>query len=87
MAAYPVKMTVAELRQLFEALQIEAKAKDGTISQRDFWVGRRGASRVVEYILPNRWMLAIAHQWRRPTGAWSKPDPKWLHVDNVTLYV
>lgn len=87
MAAYPVEVTHVELRQLFDALQIEAKVREGSISQREYWVAERRPSRVVEYILPNRWILGIAHQWRRSGGVWSKPDPKWLHVDNVTLYV
>lgn len=87
MAEYPVKVTLAELRQLFDALEIESKVREGSISQREFWEGKGGRSRVVEYILTNRWILAIAHQWRMPGGVWSKPDPKWLHVDSVTLYV
>lgn len=83
----PTKVTAAELRQLFDALSIEAKVNQGLLGQVEFWVGRRGSSRVVEYVLPNNWKLARAHQWLKPDRSWSKPDPKWLHIEDVTLYV
>ena len=83
------------LRQLFNALAIAEKARDGYFTTRLIWQGRRipqhlalgSISQMWEYVNREGRPFAKAHQYRdpsnRPIGL---PDPKYLRIDDVILF-
>lgn len=76
-----------ELRELFAAMQIEAKAQEGRLGRTILWEAkRRPGSEILQYRLPNGWIIAVAHRWRDKSGHWSRPDPKALLLDQARLY-
>jgi len=86
-AKVDVQIPRSELRALFQALEIESKAQEGLLNRVIAWEAKyRLGSQIVQYKLPNGWLLAIAHRWRDHRQQWSNPDPKAILIDDVKLY-
>lgn len=83
-----VESTPHELRTLWAALNLGEKLRDGMAA---FEPSERYLDRSVTQVgqvrLKNGWVIALAHRWRTNASApWSTPDPKFIRVDEVSLY-
>ena len=83
-----------ELRDIFNALEIARKGREGLLIRRRTWTGTRrprhlsSGSRSVMwgYYMPNGWLLAIAHVYLARGGqVISEPDPKEISIDQLVL--
>jgi len=91
-----VRVTPEFLRQLFDELLIFEKVRDGYFGSRLYWQSKStprhlpsgSSSQIWEYITLRGTMFARVHQYRdpqnRPLGL---PDPKYLLLDEVALFV
>jgi len=87
-----VELPVEEMKQLFNALEIAKKGREGVLQRKPEWTGQRrprhlrvgSRSKTWSYTVPhNGWKLAIAHIYLErgiPRGA---PDPKVMWIDEV----
>ncbi|MBI2872904.1 MAG: hypothetical protein HYY00_06950 [Chloroflexi bacterium] len=84
------------MRQLFDAMQIFDKVREGYFSARLFWqskgtpshLERGSASQMWEYVSPRGIVFARVHEYRDSRGnIIGRPDPKYFRIDQVTLFV
>ena len=83
-----------ELRDLFNALEIARKGREGFLTRRRTWTGTRrpphlppGTRSVMwAYYMPNGWLLAMAHVYLARGGqVIGEPDPKEIWIDQLVL--
>ena len=90
-----IYVSARELRDIFNALEIARKGRDGTLERRIAWAGTRRPrhapvgtrSRIWHYYLPhNGWRLAVAHVYIERGGrAIGQPDPKEIKIDELAI--
>ena len=85
---------VRELRDIFNALEIARKGREGFLTRRRAWTGTRrpdhlppGSRSVLwAYYMPNGWLLAMAHVYLGRGGqVIGEPDPKVIRIDDLVL--
>ena len=83
-----------ELRDIFNALEIARKGREGFLTRKRGWTGTRRPEHLPPrsrsimwlYYMPNRWLLAIAHVYLARGGqVIGEPDPKQLRIDQLVL--
>ena len=83
-----------ELRDIFNALEIARKGRQGFLTRKRGWTGTRrpahlpvGSRSVLWlYYMPNGWLPATAHVYLARGGqVIGEPDPKELRIDQLVL--
>jgi len=76
------------LYNVWNSLDLGTKVRNGliTIEVQPRYLARP-LTQIIKVILPNGWVIGIAHRWRnQPTDEWSLPDPKRMWLDEVAIY-
>ena len=84
----PVEVSPETLRAVWTGMDLGRKVRESFVRIK---IQPRYLSRpltqIITVILPNGWIIAVAHRWRTSAReTWSLPDPKRMWIDNVALY-
>jgi hypothetical protein len=90
-----IRLSQQELREIFNAMEVAKKGREGFLIRRAVWHGNRRPKHLpvgslsttwYYYVASNNWPLAMTHTYilrgGTPVG---EPDPKEIRIDEVVL--